>query len=68
MGYPMAINLREKLPDSAKLVVADLNQQAIDRFVDQTKITGNVEIASNPREVGKVSVELLALVPAYWRD
>lgn len=35
MGYPMASNLAQKLPDATKLVVYDVNAEAMERFSAQ---------------------------------
>lgn len=56
MGYPMALNLRKKLPESAKLIISELNQETVQRFLDETKDMGFVDVASTPREVSAKSV------------
>lgn len=59
MGYPMAINLRKKLPQTSKLVICDVNQEAISRFVEETKDPhGTVAVATTPKEVAASSVSL----------
>lgn len=56
MGYPMAVNLRRKLPKSAKVVIAELNQDTVHRYLEETRDAGPVEVASTPREVSERSV------------
>lgn len=65
----MAKNLRAKIPASDTLVIRDVNTEAMDRFVRETreaaKSTGagadgmKVEIAESPRQVAEKSV-------SYW--
>lgn len=50
MGYPMAINLRKKLPKSSRLIISELNREAVRRFVEETKDVGEVIAAQAPRE------------------
>ena len=58
MGYPMAVNLRRKLPKSATLFIAELNADAVNRFMKETEEMGPVQVASAPREVAEQSVRL----------
>jgi hypothetical protein len=57
----MALNLRAKIPASDTLVVRDVNENTMWRFMKETKkcINGNmvaVEVATNAREVAEKSV------------
>ncbi|KKA20218.1 hypothetical protein T310_5761 [Rasamsonia emersonii CBS 393.64] len=56
MGYPMAKNLRAKIPASDTLIIRDVNKDVMQRFVEETKTAGSVEIADNPREVAEKAV------------
>lgn len=56
MGYPMTLNLRKKIPNSAILVIAELNQDAVKRFLEETKELGDVIVPQSPREVAEKSV------------
>jgi 3-hydroxyisobutyrate/3-hydroxypropionate dehydrogenase len=51
MGYPMALNVRRKLPKSSTLYIYDLSQSALDRFVKEVGPEGEVVIASSAKEV-----------------
>ena len=51
MGYPMALNVRRKLPKSSTLYIYDLSQSALDRFVKEVGSEGEVVIASSAKEV-----------------
>ena len=61
MGYPMAINLRKKIPKESLLVISELNQEAVQRFLSETKDIGEVKVANTPREVGEQSVSVANL-------
>ena len=54
-GYPMAKNLRAKLPPTDDLIVHDKNVQATSSFA-QEMAGSNVEVASSVREVAEKSV------------
>lgn len=58
MGYPMALNLRRKIPKSFTLVILELNKEVIQRFVEETKEMGKVIVAKTPREVAERSVNI----------
>jgi 3-hydroxyisobutyrate dehydrogenase len=51
MGYPMALNVRRKLPKSSTLYIYDLSQSALDRFVKEVGSEGEVVISSSAKEV-----------------
>lgn len=51
MGYPMALNVRRKLPKSSTLYIYDLSTSALDRFVKEVGSEGEVVIASSAKEV-----------------
>jgi hypothetical protein len=59
MGYPMAVNLRAKIPKSATLVISELNPDTVQRFLNETKEYGPVKVALSPQEVAQQSVCLL---------
>ena len=52
-GYPMAKNLRTKIPSSDTMVIHDVNPAVTEQFA---KEVGNVEIAQNVREVAEKTV------------
>ena len=65
-GYPMAKNLRSKIPPSDVLVVNDINLEVTRRFVHEFRIANpvagtlddgvGIEIAKSPRDVAERSV------------
>ena len=56
MGFPMALNLREKMPPASKLVVCDVNKSRIEDFLEQSRSLGPVSDASSPKEVAEQCV------------
>ncbi|KAL1979284.1 hypothetical protein VTN96DRAFT_6312 [Rasamsonia emersonii] len=63
MGYPMAKNLRAKIPASDTLIIRDVNKDVMQRFVEETKTAGSVEIADNPREVAEKAETIITSLP-----
>lgn len=66
MGYPMAEQLRRKLPNTSKLRVYDIDEAATTRFLEQeTKFDverglqgAQVEVGNNSRDIAEKSVRL----------
>jgi 3-hydroxyisobutyrate/3-hydroxypropionate dehydrogenase len=56
MGYPMAVNLRSGLSPDYKLLICDVNKEAIVKFQKQVEGKGPVEIVSNGFEAAKSAV------------
>lgn len=56
MGYPMATQLRKKIPQSTELTIFDIDLSALQRFVRDTQGLGKVTIASNAKELAEKSV------------
>jgi hypothetical protein len=56
MGYPMAKNLRAGLGQDTKLLICDVNTDALDRFKVETEGQGRVEVVSNGYEAAKTAV------------
>jgi 3-hydroxyisobutyrate dehydrogenase len=55
MGYRMAKNLREKLPETDTLLVNDVNKDAVTKFTEE--LSGfTVVAAESPREVAERAV------------
>jgi 3-hydroxyisobutyrate dehydrogenase-like beta-hydroxyacid dehydrogenase len=58
MGYPMATQLRRKLPSSTPLSIFDLDKAVLQRFVQEYERFGEVHIAASSREVAERAVSL----------
>ncbi|EPS43325.1 hypothetical protein H072_2689 [Dactylellina haptotyla CBS 200.50] len=68
MGYPMAKNLRAKIPDTDSLIVYDINEPATSRFVEETNsLTGSggasVIVAQSLQDVAHVSDTVITMLP-----
>jgi 3-hydroxyisobutyrate dehydrogenase len=64
MGYRMAKNLREKLPETDTLLVNDVNKDAVAKFAEE--LAGfTVVAAESPREVAERAVCLLCFF-VFW--
>jgi hypothetical protein len=58
-GYPMAKNLRAKIPRADTLIICDVNKDVLHKFVEEVdtpKRELNVRIAADAREVAEKSV------------
>lgn len=65
-GYPMARNLRAKLPAEDVLFVQDVNTAATKKFLEENP--EGVRIASNVREVAEKSVRCPLSCYLRFRD
>ncbi|KAK2687235.1 hypothetical protein QWA68_014267 [Fusarium oxysporum] len=73
IGYPMAINLRKKMPKSYKLIIHDVNSSAMNRFAEQVHAMRDrnaadypyrFDIADNARQVAEKSTVLITCLPS----
>ena len=44
MGYPMAVNLRTKMPADHVLIICDISEASIDRFRKEVEGKGPVQV------------------------
>jgi hypothetical protein len=56
MGFPMARNIRAKIPSSSRLVICEVVEAQIQKFLSENKSQGEIQIASTPREVAEQAV------------
>jgi len=56
MGFPMASNLRRKIPKESTLYVNDVDKAAVDRFVDENTVYGPVISLGTAKEITEKSV------------
>ncbi|KAK3309227.1 NAD binding domain of 6-phosphogluconate dehydrogenase-domain-containing protein [Chaetomium strumarium] len=63
MGYPMAKNLRAGLGRDKKLLVCDVNNDALHRFKAETEGQGPVEIVNNGFEAAKEADVVITMLP-----
>ncbi|ETN41644.1 3-hydroxyisobutyrate dehydrogenase [Cyphellophora europaea CBS 101466] len=62
MGYPMAKNLRAKIPEDDTMTVFDVNAAALERFAKEAE-PNNVTVAKAPREVVENSDHIISALP-----
>ncbi|KAK4239527.1 NAD binding domain of 6-phosphogluconate dehydrogenase-domain-containing protein [Achaetomium macrosporum] len=63
MGYPMAKNLRAGLGPYKKLLICDVNSNALHRFKEETEGKGPVEIVGNGFEAAKAANVVITMLP-----
>jgi 3-hydroxyisobutyrate dehydrogenase len=56
MGFPMASNLRKKIPRESTLYVNDIDQAAVERFVLEHESYGPVKVLPNAKAITEHSV------------
>ena len=54
-GYPMAVNLRKKIPKSDTLTVFDVNQESLKKITAEEGV-GAIQVATDPKELAQKSV------------
>jgi 3-hydroxyisobutyrate/3-hydroxypropionate dehydrogenase len=59
MGFPMASNLRKKIPKESTLYVNDVDTAAVDRFVKEHSSYGPVKVLSSAKEITEHSVPIV---------
>ncbi|KAF5615251.1 3-hydroxyisobutyrate dehydrogenase [Fusarium sp. NRRL 25303] len=73
IGYPMAINLRDKMPNRYNLIIHDVNYDAMNRFAEQVNgmrdrnavdIQYSFDLADNARQVAEKSTVLITCLPS----
>ncbi|KAF2221515.1 3-hydroxyisobutyrate dehydrogenase [Elsinoe ampelina] len=63
MGYPMAVNLRKKMPSSHKLLICDVSKDALARFQSEMKGSGPIEVVSNGAEAVAQADQVYTMLP-----
>ncbi|KAI1185755.1 hypothetical protein F5B17DRAFT_406755 [Nemania serpens] len=51
MGWGMAMNLRQKAPKEAKMVICEISESRRNQFIEEVQSKGIVTVANSPREV-----------------
>lgn len=64
MGFPMAQNLRRRIPSTARLIINELNQEAVEKFLNETQPSDNISVASSAREVASHADIIITMLPA----
>ncbi|KAJ1324655.1 3-hydroxyisobutyrate/3-hydroxypropionate dehydrogenase [Microdochium nivale] len=64
MGWGMALNIRKKIPASAKMVICEVSGARRNAFIEQVEATGQrVEAAQTPREVAERADIIVTMLP-----
>lgn len=63
MGFPMAQNLRKRIPRQSKLVVCEINESALKKFLTETSPGDQLSAASTPREVAEQADIIITMLP-----
>ena len=58
-GFPMAQNLRAKIPDTDTLLIHDRNTEATKKFLEEEGKGTGVEVVGSSRELAERSVSFL---------
>jgi 3-hydroxyisobutyrate dehydrogenase len=64
MGYGMATNIRKKLSNKSTMYINDVNSEACQRFSDELKSHGPIEIVKTAKEAATKAPILVSIVPA----
>lgn len=59
MGFPMASNLRKKIPKECTLYINDVDTAAVERFVKEHTSYGPVKVLTTAKEVTENSVSIV---------
>ena len=58
MGFGMCLNIHAKIPSDAELFICDVNQSALDKFVQESPGAAKVEKLQTPKEIAEHSVSI----------
>jgi hypothetical protein len=56
MGFPMAQQLRAKIPKSSTLIIREVVESQIKKFMAETKAVGLIKVAESARAVAEEAV------------
>ncbi|KAI1304568.1 3-hydroxyisobutyrate dehydrogenase, variant [Xylaria venustula] len=70
MGWGMAMNLRQKIPSQAEMVICEICETRMNLFVQEAQSKGAVKIANSPKEVAELSDVIITMLPkgSHVRD
>lgn len=58
MGFPMAQQLRAKIPKSSTLIIREAVMSQVDKFLAETEAVGLIKVADTARAVAEEAVML----------
>lgn len=56
MGFPMARNLRAKIPKSSTFIICEVVEAQIMKFLAENQSVGDIRVAATPKEVAEQAV------------
>ncbi|KAK5624341.1 hypothetical protein RRF57_000057 [Xylaria bambusicola] len=70
MGWGMAMNLRQKIPKEAKMVICEISESRRNQFLQEVQSKGAVKAANNPKDVAEQSDVVITMLPtgSHVRD
>lgn len=63
MGYPMAVNLRSKLPSSSKILICDVSSDALSKFQSELSDKGPIEVVKSGFEAAQKANTVITMLP-----
>lgn len=63
MGFPMAQNLRRRIPKSSKMIINEINKSAVDKFLSETQPNENITAVSTAKEVAQQADIIITMLP-----
>ncbi|KAI1177464.1 3-hydroxyisobutyrate dehydrogenase, variant [Nemania sp. FL0916] len=63
MGWGMAMNLRQKIPREAKMVICEISESRRNQFIQEVQSKGTVTVAGSPKEVAEQSDVVITMLP-----
>lgn len=63
MGYPMAVNLRSKLPSRYKLLICDVSSDALSKFQSELPDKGPIEVVKSGYEAAQKANTVITMLP-----
>lgn len=63
MGFPMAQNLRKRIPRQSRMIICEINEAAVKKFLSDTSPGDQISVASTPKEVAEQADIIITMLP-----
>lgn len=63
MGFPMAQNLRKRIPASSQLVICEIVESQVKKFLAETQPGEHISVASTPKEIAEQCDIIITMLP-----
>lgn len=63
MGFPMAQNLRRRIPQTSKLIINEINKPAVKKFLAETQPGENITAVSTAKEIAQQCDVVITMLP-----